>query len=71
MLIRRGVAQVGRDRGAGIVEDVTEHHPRAFRHELTRLGLALAARGARDERDLAVEPVGHRRTVALARLNCN
>ena len=54
MLVPRGVADLRRDRGTGVVEDVTEHDPRAFRHELARFGLALAARaGAGDERDLA------------------
>ena len=71
MLVQRRVAEVGRDGGAVVVEDVAEHDTRALRHELTRLGLALAACGAGDERDLALEPaghrpIGHRRTVALA-----
>ena len=66
MLVPRGVADLGGDRGTGVVENVTEHDTRAFGRELARLRLALPARRAGHEHDLAVQPAGHRRTVALA-----
>ena len=57
--VHRGVADLGRDRGALVVEHVAEEHPRALGGEQPRLGRALTARGTGDERDLAVEPAGH------------
>ena len=59
--VPRRVTEIGRDRGTGVVEHVTEQHPRSFGRELPCLGFPLPARGAGDERDLAVESVRHGR----------
>ena len=51
-----GLVDLGGDLLAELVADVAEHDARALLREQPRLGLALPARGARDQRDLAVEP---------------
>ena len=47
---------LGDDLLAELAADVAEHDARALAREQPRLRLALAARGARDQGDLAVEP---------------
>ena len=51
-----GRGDLARDLLAELAADVAEHDARALLREQPRLGLALPARGARDQRDLAVEP---------------
>ena len=52
-----GVAtNVGRDRGALVVEHVAQHDRGTLGREHAGLDLALPASSARDDRDLAVEP---------------
>ena len=51
-----GRGDLARDLLAELGADVAEHDARALLREQPRLGLALAARGARDQRDLAGEP---------------
>jgi hypothetical protein len=58
--VERGVAQLVREPLPLLVPDVGDHHPRAFGDEPAGRRRALAARGAGDDRDLAVQTTrGH------------
>src|SRR6185369_6084145 len=52
-------AEALRDRATLLVQDVEERDLRAFVDERAGDALALPARGARDDRDLACETTGH------------
>jgi hypothetical protein len=51
--VANGVAELGRDRVALVVEDVAEHHPGPLDYQRPHVGGAHPPRAAADERDLA------------------
>jgi hypothetical protein len=54
MDVADAIAELGRE-GRTVIEHVTDHHPCSLCEQQARIGRALAARSACDQRDLSVD----------------